>query len=498
MAWANSYGLTPLLGSSVDDKDVHNIHQLISSELDFTPSVTSVEELSTRPASLNERCLTSTSCLKGIATTAGSEKLITGVLSAQGTDFGLDLVLYDVGSNQIERRKQFTLPRDPTSLANGMTQVVRELLTGSGASETAVVAAGGGGEFDDIPEDDFEFEGSDPAAEAAALAAAQLAAAQAAQRAAAEEAARLAAAEELRRQEEFARAEAARQEQERQRREREAALAAAAAAAVPAVSAASVDDEAAMISFGSAEGMSAEEVDMLIQFGAPAPAPAPLPTPISSPGGLSAAEAAYEEAALEAASQPREPVRAEKNNQARAPRTQAERPEQVSSDRPGAQNLQITARAGYAKYYAFDFLTAGGELGVPVIAGLHLLAGAEMYAVQRILPEDLAVLTGLASEWNTIFPMNLGLMYKFTGNTVQPYVGADTIMVQYYRDEIGSDWAVGGRLRGGADFMLTKSFGFNVNIAMGGWNGRNWYLIEDTVQNSGFLPQVSAGTVVSF
>jgi hypothetical protein len=91
-------------------------------------------------------------------------------------------------------------------------------------------------------------------------------------------------------------------------------------------------------------------------------------------------------------------------------------------------------------------------------------------------------------------------MYKFAPGSglFQPYVGGDIIFVQYYKDEIGADWAGGARLRTGADVMFVKNFGLNVNLGVGGWTGKNWSLIEAGLQQSGLLPQVSGGTVIAF
>jgi hypothetical protein len=72
------------------------------------------------------------------------------------------------------------------------------------------------------------------------------------------------------------------------------------------------------------------------------------------------------------------------------------------------------------------------------------------------------------------------------------------IFVQYYKDAFGADWAGGGRVRTGADFMVIPNFGFNVNLAVGAWTGQNWGLIEQGVGKTGLLPEISAGTVFAF
>ena len=79
---------------------------------------------------------------------------------------------------------------------------------------------------------------------------------------------------------------------------------------------------------------------------------------------------------------------------------------------------QLTLRGGYAKYYGLGFVAVGGEAAVPVYSGLNLVAGVQVWAVQRALPTDVAATAGAISEWNTIFPINFGVLYKFSaGNT---------------------------------------------------------------------------------
>ncbi len=169
-------------------------------------------------------------------------------------------------------------------------------------------------------------------------------------------------------------------------------------------------------------------------------------------------------------------------------------------ERTVPNTMQFTLRAGYSRYFSFNFITAGAEVGVPFgKSGVMALAGFESYSVQRELPPAAQTPGAPILEWNTIFPMNIGLVYRIkTGTIVTPYVGADGIFVQYYKDEVGADWAGGARVRGGADFMFSDNFGLNANIAVGGWTGKNWTLIEPTVGNAGLLPQFNAGTVIAF
>ncbi|MBX2799453.1 MAG: hypothetical protein KTR31_17390 [Myxococcales bacterium] len=159
---------------------------------------------------------------------------------------------------------------------------------------------------------------------------------------------------------------------------------------------------------------------------------------------------------------------------------------------------QLTLRGGYAKFYAFNFGTAGLEAAVRTVAGLHVVAGAELYAVNVVLPPDQQLETGDFSRWNTLLPFNVGAVYKLDiGPMLRPYGGADLIFAQYYRSVDAADWAAGARLRLGADVMLHKHIGLNANVSVGGWSGQRWDDLKAGLPNGGWLPQISAGVVAA-
>lgn len=487
--------LVPLIPDGVDGKAVAGIHQLLSSELEFASGVDGVEDIAERPAELTLKCLVATTCLKTIARDGGGDWLIAGVLHNRGATYGLDLLLFDNTSSRIVRRKEWNVPTDATALANGMTAVVKELLTGEGSGESTEAAVASA-DFSTAESDDEVVLGAGPSAAelAAAEAARQAAAAEAARQAAAAESARQAAAAEAARK--AAAADAARQaaasEAARQAAAAEASrLAAAEAARKAALAAATADalpadpvDEADIQFGASAADITAEDIDA-IQFGAPPPiasSPSPAPTPVED----------FDEPARPA---PRPtPVRTAAPATASAPKRPSGAAE---ADTYGPDTLSVAVRGGYSNYYSFHFVTAGGEIAVPITSGLAAMAGLETYAVQRQLPPDLATSTGKISEWNTIFPLNIGLGYTVGTGRVQPRFGADIIAANYYRDEVGSDWAVGGRARADLDLYVTSNFGFQVHSAFGLWQGKNFPLIEQGVAASGFLPQVGAGTILA-
>lgn len=230
----------------------------------------------------------------------------------------------------------------------------------------------------------------------------------------------------------------------------------------------------------SADSYTAEELNQMIRFGSPtgappppAPAPVPAPAPAYVDDGAPVGEVSHTRV------------------------SRSERPPGVSAA-PRDTLAALTLRGGYSAYGVFDFLTAGGELSVDLAKNVALVGGVEMFAVRRTPPEPLVLAEGVVAQWDFIYPMNVGLLYRIPVEHVSPYVGADFIIARYYHDDIGSDWAGGGRVRAGVTWMAVPYFGLNLNVAAGAWTGGNWSLIEPGLKTTDFLPQISAGTVFAF
>jgi len=423
VASAGDVVLTPLLADgTVNAKQTLGVHQLLAAELDFSPEVQGVIELATPPPGLNDKCLVEPACLGSIAATSDGDKVFTGRMKATGSSYELDLVYFDNG--RIQRRRQFLVPQDPTDLANRITPVMREMLTGdSGLQRPTTVADLGLDEDIDVgPLSDLP-EPADPLAPEPTI---------------------------------------------------------------------------ASLNFGgSADDLRATELEK-IQFGTPpgvelpsareAPPPPPSEDPVDR---IMSRMVDFDS----------DDGRRERRR--KEPRTKTVRSSASRSEPSGGasdaerQRVQITVRGGYSNYYKFDFLTGGAEGAVRLTGGLHVMLGLEVYAVKRIRPPSLQLEDGKLTEWNTIFPINAGAMYELAFGPVEPYLGADAILVQYFQDEQGSDWAGGARARLGMDIMIVENLGINLNFASGAWLGKNWGIIEPGVPPFGFLPQVSGGIVVA-
>jgi hypothetical protein len=474
--------LSPLMSKGVDAMVVMNVTSLMSSELDFMGDVDGVVELPKAPTSSS--CLGSTSCLSGLAKEGGGTKVIAGTISKAGSEFLLDLVLYSKSAGRVERRKEFRLDSSPEAVADGMTAVLKELWTGKApkaeaAEEISVASFTPPSASDD---DDIAFEDDlsdwDPEEEAR-LEAERKRAEEEERRRREEEARRRAEEEERRRAEEEARR---REEEERERRAREAQ------AAEP-----EPEFDPSAISFGDATGeITAEEINDAIQFGssssspAPAPAPRPIPGPIDDPD--------------------------EADRRARSQGGMEDLDGGTAKVDRDAASFTLAVRGGGAKYFGLNFVTAGAEVTVAMGgSGLYLLGGFETYAASRQVPPELQASYGRVQEWNFLYPINAGLLYRIDdGGRAVPYIGVDVVGASYFVDpptiqpETGFELAgkrhntVGARARLGADIMFTPAVGLNVNAAIGGWSGKRWPVIDSSAKAGGLLPQISAGALVAF
>ncbi len=173
-----------------------------------------------------------------------------------------------------------------------------------------------------------------------------------------------------------------------------------------------------------------------------------------------------------------------------------------ADEKPG---IALTARGGYSRYYDFNFITYGAELAIPVAPVVQIIAGIEGFSTQRQLSD--VVIRQLADEqqvdpseinaapWNTILPINFGVLYKSSKNAVRPYGGVDLTLTPYTAN---FDVALGARLRAGADFMLADSFGLNLNLSAGILWGDKFDETQAEIKDFGLIPQISAGTVFQF
>ena len=446
----------PLIAKGTDAKSVANVTALISSEVGFSSRVENTVEPDAAPSS---SCMTSTSCLKTLTSSNEGTQAVVGTLAAGSGTYVIEALLYDLASNTIVRKNTWTVASDSSAMADAITPLVQELLNGT-SQQAAAAAAPSAATFED--DEEFEFAAPVPVPVPTGPSPAELAKQQAAAAAAAAQAKAAA-------------------EAERKRLEAEAVAAAAAAAAAE-------EFDPSAISFGSAATqMTAESISFAPATAQPA---APAPKPVTRP--VVVEEEDLDEAMVDL-DEGADDLRASKTTE-KAPKSSSGSATIEKGGGGGeAGAFGLAFRGGYSKYFSFGFITFGGEAAIPA-GPVHLVAGIEVYAVNRQVPEDLWAEVGKISEWNTIFPVNFGVVYKIGDGMAQPYVGADVIAVNYFE----SSFAAGARARGGLDIMVTPQFGLNLNLAVGMWSGSRWGEVQEGIGNSGVLPQVSLGTVIAF
>ncbi len=409
-AFAGELLLPPLTAdASVNARQRDLVNDTLASELELQPGFVGVVRLPTRPSLLTSTCLRKAKCLGRIAESNGAESLVAGSVRRRGRLFWLELVFFD--RNQLVRQGTWSVPTDPTALADALGPVVRELVTGRTDAEAAPAIS-------DVEFEDFEdFEDPDPPASGSGPA-----------------------------------------------------------------------EEMPEINFGAAEVQTAplsdddeelpDEADILADD-----SPRALPPPVERDRDA--------ERELRRRQKEREREDARRDRMA----SRAERP--PPGERPHI--VQITARGGFSKYYAFNFLTAGGEVAVRAADRLHFIAGVEVYGVNLEYTPEEQLEFGQLRYWDAVFPIHFGFLYEFPVNeSVKPYAGLEIILAQYFIDDVGADWAGGPRLRGGVDWMIAENFGLNFNVALGGWLGQNWPFIDPRLRRVGLLPQATVGPLVSF
>ena len=104
------------------------------------------------PAGYNLACLTAPACLKKVGVATGKDHIIGGWMAPGAEGYDGELVLADAKTGAIIRTRAFTMGKD--TMASDLPKVLRELLTGEGATKAASPVSADS--FDD--EDDFAFD----------------------------------------------------------------------------------------------------------------------------------------------------------------------------------------------------------------------------------------------------------------------------------------------------------------------------------------------------
>ena len=533
-AWAGQVLVPPLVPAGVDPIVADNISGMIASELDFISEFDGAKAVKTSPAGWNAKCITSAPCVTAVMKATGTTALISGSVAPNGSKLALTLVYANGG--KIVRTKTFNVANVPSVIADSMAGFVKELISGENPAAVAAAARVDEGNFSD-EEDDFEVVGVSRRVQTGGTAARGLEdevdedelRAQEAERERAAAAAAASAAAAKREKEESARrqAEAQRQEEERarvaaaqrQREEEEQRRQAAAAAAARSKPPPAEEEEELVFGGGVVSTGGGEEEppprpvaaarptyeDVAEDEDEPSPtiaaARAPSRTTYSDldedeepPARKPAPVTRYDDLD-EPVSKPRSS--SSSNSSANRSSSSSANSRSTATKKKGEpeRSVGITGRFGYSKLAEYNFLTYGAEVTVMPTASLGILAGIEAYSARRATTAEEQELGAPPLIWQTIMPINVGAVYKYTPTNVRPYVGGDIHMIPgLVRDQGGV--ATGFRFRGGSDFLVTDSFGFNLNLALGFTGGKA--LSAVTAGTSAIIPQFSAGTTLVF
>lgn len=492
-AAATEVAVPQLVGNGVDQKQLAGWTASISSELDFMSEFTGASEIPAGKSSFNASCLSSGSCLAKVANAAGCDATVAGAVTRKRGM--LDFYLVYADGAKIVRTKEFSVEDSTSTVADALSIKLSELISGESHEEAAVAAAG------TVDEDAFDegFDEDDDMVVAPVTTSRRI------------PTAGNGGSSQL---DDFDL-----NEEEDDRRGGAAVVAAPPPRPAPppppppkpepapppppaeeefsfALGGGVVSVDEAM---GSANAPAAEEEEdrggAIVAAGysgsspraeRPAPQrPAPRPQRESRPS--------YDDLDGGGARSSSDRDRS-RNDLDSSSRTRADRGGSSSGDAP---TVSITGRFGYSRFQAFNFVTYGAEVGVHPIENLVLLGGLEGYSVRRDVPQELQDLGAPPVVWNSIMPLNIGAAYKFLNDPIRPYVGGDLLIIPgYVQDAQGA--AIGLRVRGGMDIMVSDNFGFNLNGALGIWSGKEFDKLEDDFSSSAMVPQLSAGTVIAF
>ncbi|MCK6521913.1 hypothetical protein L6R49_10780 [Myxococcota bacterium] len=547
VSWAKEVAVAPMLAKpGLDPKITQAFTDTIAVELGFRPEYDAVDQLTAAPAGYNLACLTNAPCLKKVGVATGKDHLIGGWMAPGDEGYDGELVLVDAKTGAIIRTRSFSMGKD--TMASDLPKVLRELLTGEGA--TKAQAAVSADTFDDEEEFDFDdastspkiatpgnssrslddFEDPEDEAEEAARLKAEAdakkkAEAEAARKKAEAEAAAKAKAEAEAKKKAEAEAAAKRAAEEAARQKAEAAArqkaeADAAAKAAAAKAAASkpppADDEE--ISFGPVD-LNQIEVDISeINFGSATPEvideEEEEEEEIEEDDYADLEEPDDEEdfdeedlAELDDLDGPSSSKSSKSSSSSSKSSSSSSKSSSGSSKSTSAKvepkedelepRMSLTLRAGVSNYYPFTFMTYGGELSVPAGENIYFKIGVEGFATKRSIPPALQPqYNGQSEVWNTVTPVNLGVVYAFGSGKARPYIGADATVTAYVLQPI--EVAPGLRVRGGVDLLLSESFALNVNANGGFWYGKEFKDIDPRMAELGLVPQLSVGTVFYF
>ena len=502
-ALAKDATVSPLVSKGVDPLMVLNLTSLIASELDFMGTYGSVKQLDKMPPEMNADCLKSGPCLGKVGAANQSEVVLAGSVALVGNKLDLTLVLADGG--RILRTNRYSVPNQPSVIADAMGTYVKEVVTGQNqakaAAEDDTTAAGSvtsASMFED-EEDDMPIAGAGTS-----------------RRIPTPDEGSRELEDEVDPEEEAEKAAAAAAAEKRAAAEK--AAAAAAAKKAPAEDPEEAGDEEVVISRSKGVVLQLDEdpeAEEDYEEEAPpkpvakpkpkpsyedeeeAPKPKPKPRPTYDEEEEDEGGDGYgEEEEEEERPKPKARPSYEEDDDDRYSKNTSKGGKKSKENLPDSG---VTARAGYHKFQSLNFVTYGGEARYVSPKRVAAVGGIEFQSVKRNIPEKFWVPGQPTQEWNTITVLNFGAQYLFGKEKVHPFIGADAVLIPGFVDEEGGGMVGGVRLRGGLDIMAADHFGISLNVGLGYLGGGDQLTqVDEGFQSGAASPAFNVGTVFTF
>ena len=152
----------------------------------------------------------------------------------------------------------------------------------------------------------------------------------------------------------------------------------------------------------------------------------------------------------------------------------------------------IKASAGGVYYYQ-GFFSYGGDIGIHLHKNMLLDLQFKGWTAQA------KIITAGVEEIKTVtlIPLSIGASYKSMRGPVHPYIGGDAVFVLYQvHPDTGARFAPGFKVRGGADFKLTESFGLFVGANVGFAYAKHIQEIDSERVQTQFIFDATAGFMI--
>lgn len=500
---AKTVVVPPLMARSTSAETVLSMTTLLASELEFIGDFDEITQLERRPSGWGWSCVRSTSCMGSIARSNSAQALVSGTVSKVSGNYNISLVYYDGG--RIVRTEKSTIPTDALAVADGLSSLVRAVITGVSSEDKAKEERVEGFEGGAMGILDAEEEEGDAFVFAAAPPGSRQLTTPTGGADYDEE------LDEL---------------DEEEDEERGGYGGAAAAGAGGAAAGAAIGYGAASAGRGASAGATsggygggasgasagraagasagAETFDPnAIQFGSAADDISVEAIEFGSATSMIQVEAGnYDEDPI-ADSPPvyddlDDPQQRQGQARKRQPRQrQAPRKRNNIGNNSNAGEFSVAGRLGFAKFQTLNFFTYGLEGAYQIQDVLAVVAGIEPHSTRRLLDPATVDEDELAVEWNTILPFNIGAMYKPTFDSWRPYAGGGLQFIPGYVKSTGG-MAIGLRVRGGVEYLINDFIALNANLALGMWTGKEFDKVQEGLKKAGFVPQFSVGTVFLF